>query len=196
MRELPTDSTIGYITKETYFRILLPELLSSKIKKVLYLDCDLIVKKDISELWNTDIKKYILAAVDESSMFGSGRRRRLKKELGISKRSRYFNAGVLLLNLKKWRKDGVSERIVNYLKRHPKLTFMDQDALNAVLHNEWHQLDYKWNYTTYHWDQFPHVKPAIIHFCGWRKPWNSDIRYKEEYFKYLKSSMWEESQNL
>ncbi len=193
-RKLPSDSTIDYITKDTYFRILLSKLLDKTIKKILYLDCDLIVNNDITELWNTNIKNYVLAAVDESFILNPIKKRRLVLELGLPSNSLYFNAGVLLINLEKYRKDKVSERIINFLHSHPKLKFMDQDALNAVLQNKWLQIDYKWNYTTYHWDALPHVKPAIIHFCGRNKPWNSDIRYKEEYFKYLESSKWNESE--
>lgn len=195
-RTLPTNSTIGYITKETYFRVGLSKLLDKSIKKVLFLDCDLIVKEDISELWNTNIKKHVLAAVDESCLFYSHNKERLKKELGLPKDSPYFNAGVMLLNIKKWRKTKTSKRIANYLQAHPKLKYMDQDALNAVLHKEWLRLDYKWNYTTFHWAALPLVQPAIIHFSGRKKPWNSTIRYKEEYFKYLKSSMWNASEEL
>ncbi|MEC0271442.1 glycosyltransferase family 8 protein [Paenibacillus anseongense] len=195
-RKLPIDSTIGHITKETYFRVGLSKLLDKNIKKVLYLDCDLIVKEDISELWNTNIKKHVLAAVDESCLFYSHNKERLKKELGIPKDSPYFNAGVMLLNIEKWRETNTSNRLVNYLQTHPNLKYMDQDALNAVLHKEWLPLDYKWNYTTYHWDALPLVQPAIIHFSGRNKPWNSAIRYKDEYFKYLKSSKWNASEEL
>ncbi len=189
---LPEDSTIGYITKETYFRIFLPTLLDNTIKKALYLDCDLIVRKDISELWDVNVENHALGAVDESVLFGWDKKERLMEELGMPTDAPYFNAGVLLLNLERWRETDVSNRLVEYLQLHPNLTYMDQDALNAVLLNDWLPLDYKWNYTTYHWDPLPHIKPAIIHFCGWYKPWNSDIRFNKKYFKYLQLSQWNE----
>jgi lipopolysaccharide biosynthesis glycosyltransferase len=191
---LPKNSTIGYITKETYFRLGLPRLLDKKIKKVLYLDCDLIVKGDISELWKVKIKNHYLAAVDESCLFDSQRKKILVSELRLTRNSPYFNAGVLLLNIDKWRKNKVTTRILKYLQKRPALRFMDQDALNVVLYKKWLQLDYKWNYTTYHWKVLPDVEPSIIHFCGWNKPWNSDIRYKEDYFKYLELSNWNASE--
>ncbi|WP_161568302.1 glycosyltransferase family 8 protein [Anaerobacillus alkaliphilus] len=195
-KDLPENSTIGYITNETYYRIILPKLLGKRTKKVLYIDCDVIITGDIGELWNTDLKQHVVAAVDESCSYNTRRKRRLKKELGLSKKSPYFNAGVLLLNFKKWRKEKVSEQLINYLSDHPNLTLMDQDALNVVLNKEWLQLDYKWNYTPTHWDASIEVKPVIIHFAGWKKPWNSEVRYKDEYFKYLQTSLWNESENL
>lgn len=189
LKALPTETTIDYITKETYFRIFLPKMLDKKIKKILYLDCDLIVKKDITELWNTNIKKYVLAAVDESCLLGLKKKSRLSYELGMPEESLYFNGGVLLLNIKKCRETRVTERILAFLKEHSKLKYMDQDAMNAVLRNNWLQVDCKWNYTSCHWYAFPHVKPAIIHFTGRRKPWNSNTRFKQEYDKYFELFM-------
>ncbi|MFC3886624.1 glycosyltransferase family 8 protein [Bacillus songklensis] len=52
-------------SKEAYYRIIIPDLLSEDITKVLYLDCDLIVKEDISTLWNINIDDYFLAATEE-----------------------------------------------------------------------------------------------------------------------------------
>lgn len=187
---LPTASTIKHITQDTYLRIVLPRLLQKKVTKVLYLDGDLIVKEDLSELWNTDLKDYSLAAVDESCLMPFNNKKRLSAELGLPTDSLYFNAGVMLMNVKKWREEKIADRVEEYLQTHPRLPLMDQDALNAVLHNEWLQLDPKWNYTTCHWNAFPDLEPSILHFCGPRKPWNSRVRFRDEYVKYLHSTKW------
>ncbi|MBP1930895.1 glycosyltransferase family 8 protein [Ammoniphilus resinae] len=195
-RKFPAESTIGYITRDTYYRIGLPILLDKNIHKVLYLDCDLIVKGDLTRLWEINLKGYALAAVNETYWYGSWEKDRLLSELGLAKESLYFNAGVLLLNIKKWREMNVSKRLVNFLKAHPNLRYMDQDAMNVVLHRYWLRIHCKWNYTTYHWDSVPNVNPKIIHFCGWHKPWNTEIRYREDYLKYLQLSGWDRDKTV
>jgi len=176
---------ISYISKETYYRILIPDLLSKDITKAIYFDCDLIVKEDISKLWNKNIDDYFLAAVDE----GISKRRR--RRLSLPANSGYFNAGVLLINLQKWREHNISTKVIQYMKNNPeKIKIMDQDALNAILHDKWLKLDPKWNYTTEIRRSISIDYPAIIHFTGKNKPWNSEHELKQEYLKYLSSSLW------
>lgn len=184
------NQNLNYITIETYYRTIIPDLLSKDISKALYLDCDIIVESDIDELWNTDISNYYLAAVDESQFYRK-RSRRLKA-LSLPRDSFYFNAGVLLLNLEKWREKEVSKQIIKYIEvNQKKLKLMDQDALNVVLHDKWLPLDPKWNYIVlYHRLKYPLEIPVIIHFAGTEKPWNAEIPFKENYLKYLRNSLW------
>lgn len=89
------DVVVRYhLSKETYYRIAIPALLPKDVRKALYLDCDLIVKADIANLWDVNIDKYHLGAVQIP-----GKVLRFE-ELSIPESSGYFNAGVLLLNLK------------------------------------------------------------------------------------------------
>lgn len=135
----------NYITKEMYYRIAIPDLLGPEVKKVLYLDCDLIVKKDISELWETNIDDCFVAAVE--SVEAQGR----KNDLLIPDGYHYFNSGVLLINVQKWREHHISSKVFEFIQTHPeKLVHPDQDALNAVLYDKWLPLHPKWNYTTGH----------------------------------------------
>jgi lipopolysaccharide biosynthesis glycosyltransferase len=186
------NKKLNYITIETYYRIMIPDLLSNDISKALYLDSDIIVESDIDELWNTDITNYYLAAVDEIQ-FHRKRSRKLK-DLSLPRDSNYFNAGVLLLNLEKWRENEVPKQLIKYIDVNPKkLKFFDQDALNVVLHDKWLPLDPKWNYLVL----YCHLKnpleiPAIIHFAGTEKPWNAEIPFKENYLKYLRNSLWDQ----
>lgn len=191
------NQNLNYITIETYYRIIIPDLLSKDISKVLYLDCDIIVESDIDELWNTDISNYYLAAVDERQFIRKRKRRVLNKALSLPKDSHYFNAGVLLLNLEKWREEEVSKQLVKFLEvNQKKLKFMDQDALNVVLHGKWLNLDPKWNYTVHHRLKCPLKNPVIIHFAGTEKPWNAEISFKENYLKYLRNSLWDQKDSL
>lgn len=179
-----------HITKETYYRLAIPALLSKEITKVLYLDSDIIVKEDISEIWNTNIDDYYLAAVEKKNL--SNKR---KKALGIPKKSSYFNAGVLLINLKKWRENKISSRILNYCRKNSSnIRFCSQDPMNAILHDKWLKLNRKWNFITAHVKRYPNTKPAIIHYTGSKKPWDHGHGYQHDYNYYLKSTIWANDQ--
>ncbi|ALA71166.1 hypothetical protein GT50_14100 [Geobacillus stearothermophilus 10] len=181
-----------YISKEAYYRIMIPDLLSEEIDKALYLDCDMMVKTDISELWETSIDGYDLAAVDESRVVTKRDREIRMARLSLPPDAYYFNSGLLLINLKRWREKNISSELIQFIKSNPdKLALMDQDALNAVLYNRWLRLDDKWNFTTAHCLKLSPKKAAILHFTGSEKPWNSKSPFTKEYLKYLKKSLWE-----
>ncbi|SEC69881.1 glycosyltransferase family 8 protein [Paenibacillus sp. GP183] len=172
-----------HISKETYYRILIPNLLSRDIQKALYLDCDMIIKDDITKLWNTAIENNFLAAV---KIPGSSRPR----ELGLPENSEYFNAGVLLINMKKWREHRIVHRVLRFARNNPsKLKFMDQDALNAILHDKWIKLEPTWNYQVHRYRGLRN--PAIIHYTTNQKPWNSNPPFKDDYMKYLRRTSWD-----
>lgn len=173
----------------TYFRILAPSVLVDT-DKILYLDADIIINNDISELWNTDISGYTLAAVREESIVA------LDKRLKMPAEYKYFNAGVVLLNAEKIRKYNKFEPVLEYLKENKnEILYLDQDALNAVLYDEWLEIDEKWNYhNTFILkknNNREHVlldNPAIIHYTGPVKPWDAQCAhiYKERYWHYQK----------
>lgn len=181
----------SYFKKEAYYRLLLPELLDDSIEKVIYLDSDIIVNHDIIGLWNVNIDNYFLAAVQDVGLCASKTRRRI---LSIPLRAGYFNSGVLVLNLTKWRENNTANIVIDYAKNNPrKLRSIDQDALNAILFDKWLKLPPKWNYISARIRLGKIIKdPAIIHFTGKNKPWNhSGHPLKYEYFRYLKSTKWD-----
>ncbi|MFC3886623.1 glycosyltransferase family 8 protein [Bacillus songklensis] len=99
----------------------------------------------------------------------------------------------MLINLQKWRENDIPVQVIQYTKDNPaKIDYMDQDALNAILHDKWLELDPKWNYTTECMERLHIDNPAIIHFTSAKKPWNSEHPFKQEYLKYLNSSLWEQ----
>lgn len=177
--------TVYYLTKETYYRISIPDLLNEKIQKVIYLDCDIIVKTDITRLWNINIDNYFLGAVEDFWVKYSR-----NSHLLIPRESKYFNAGVLLINLKKWREKQIKNRVIEFIKANAsRIKFCSQDPLNAILHDKWLQLDPKWNFMPHYlnYPNFKNIKPAIIHYAGLKKPWKANFRLKEEYYKYRKN---------
>lgn len=172
-----------------YYRLLIPEILPETITKVLYLDSDIIVRKPLEELWNTNIDNYYLAAVQDTGFVDFDR-------LFMPHDSKYFNSGVLLINLSKWRRDQIHIKVIEFIRKHPeRIQFWDQDGLNALVVKQWKELPTKWN--AQHGFFFPAgyeiryaditSDPAIVHFSGnGLKPWLPHInhKYKAEYLKY------------
>jgi lipopolysaccharide biosynthesis glycosyltransferase len=165
------------ITSATYFRFLLPSLFDPTVERVLYLDCDLIVDGDIAPLWETDLSGAVLAACREI-----GCEKTRSGPLGLRASHRYFNAGVMVIDLKAWRAEDVSRRAVDFLTRNRALAvYFDQDALNVCLQDRVTYLSCVWNFmpflnfTRFQTD-FPEIeagrlKPVIVHFAGNAKPW-------------------------
>jgi lipopolysaccharide biosynthesis glycosyltransferase len=169
------------------------------VEKLIYLDCDLIVKDDISQLWDIPLFDYTIAAVsDIGGLF------RLE-DLNMPSTSAYFNSGVMMINLASWRKGGVTKAVLNYLiQNREKIHYHDQDGLNAILYNHWLSLPPNWNMqsnmlernkSTWFSDEVLKEAarhPSIIHFTGPSKPWQYDNThpYKNEYYKYLSMTVW------
>lgn len=172
-----------YYSIEMFCRISIPDLLPESFHKALYLDCDLIVKEDITNLWETNIDDYYVAAVYDAND-------KRRKKLLIPKERGYFNSGVLLINLKKWREHDISTKVLQFIKDNPsKLLYPDQDGLNVVLQDKWLKLDEKWNVRANRMNKI-NTKPAIIHFTGKNKPWNGNPPCRKGYLKYLAKTEW------
>ncbi len=204
-KDLKKFPVSDHITLASYYRIFLADLLESDIKKVVFLDCDLIVKKDIIQLWNIDISNYSHAAAIEHGVDNAH-----KESLSIPNNADYFNAGVMLINLEYWRNNEVSKKSIKFIQnKFNKIKFWDQDVLNFVLQSQYLVVDSTWNATgilfrSDIWESlgFSKIKcqellkfsldPAIIHFTGTYKPWHSysDHPLKQEYYKYLTETPW------
>lgn len=182
------------ITIETYFRLIIGEIFSA-LDKCLYLDGDLIVQCDIAELYQLNMKENYLAAVKDVGMqCGRGAYYiRHKKELGFENMETYFNAGVLMFNLKKIRDDNMTAQFLNAIECNYSLG--DQDILNVTCKGKVLYLPLKYNVFSgfigktelYSCGIFPleeldeikeeHIK--IIHYAGGvEKPWKN--RYSKK----------------
>ncbi len=180
-----------------YLRLLLPSLLPPWIEKAIYLDSDLIIDEDIGELWKADVgRKAVLAAQDEGApTVGSPWGLSNYRELGLHSSTKYFNSGVLVFNLRRWREQRIADRIIKYIAAHPHLMrFGEQDAMNAVLANDWGALDPKWNQLVSPWEGHDgrEYRRGILHFVSRFKPWNPDGAHWTNfiYDRYLKQSGW------
>lgn len=186
-----------YISIATYYRLFAALLLPNDIDKVIYMDCDMVARKSFTPLWETDIDGYALGAVYQS--MGESQTRD-KARLLMPESVGYFNAGLLLINLKFWRDYNVTKSLFNFIKENGHLIKQhDQDVLNAVLYDQVKPLSYTWNFLPLfedisksqfqefiHYDE-PITDPANVHFVSAPKPWEYGCThpYKSDYYKVL-----------
>jgi lipopolysaccharide biosynthesis glycosyltransferase len=187
----------GRMPAATYCKLLIPRCLPGRETRILWLDADLVVLTDLGELWRQGMgESTILAAPDPfvpsiSSRLGVA----AWAELGLHPEAPYFNAGVMLIDLTRWRRDEVSERAAEYLRRfRDRVFFHDQEALNVVLTSRWAALDDRFN----HCVSAPRAAretgapPAILHYSGSLKPWRqrSGGRHHATYYAHLDLTDW------
>ncbi len=186
------------LTMAAYYRLLLPNILSD-IDKVLYLDCDMDVLGDVSELFELEIEDYALAACLDDMPHTNQHRLQLHMQVG----ERTFNTGMMMCNLKYWREHGSVEHMVEYAKRPKKeILLHDQDVFNYEFKGHWFLLPPKWNrlshrtqcinfagYQEFDREEYLH-NPKIIHH--YVKPWVDVYKPKKYlYLKYVKMSGYE-----
>jgi len=173
---------VDYFTPATYYRVEIPQLLSPAIRKVIYLDADILLLDDISKLWHTDIKGLPIAAVENFHSFH-------KEFVGIPAEAKFFNGGVLLIDLDYWRRHNVSDQLKRIIvTQKEKMIYCDQEALNLLFYDKCFFLPPKWNYSPGHedvielfelYDRRPEFKeavqkPSLVHFLGFYKPDNPE----------------------
>ena len=189
------------ISMATYYRCILSEIIPADIDRLIYLDCDIVVLGDLRPFWNTSLEGIGVAAVEDIGYAEPQRYEILKYPMKYS----YFNAGVLLINLKYWREHDVAHACVDYFHKYPeRILFNDQDLLNSILYKDKAHIDLKWNVQdgfyrnpgemTQEWkDKYLEVlkHPVILHYTN-RKPWDYDSQHplRNEYFKYLDLTPW------
>lgn len=189
-----------------YYRILAPRLLPPHVERFLYLDCDIVVNGDISELYDIPLSNLSCAVVKDPITYRDDEFLRLK----YSKNLGYFNSGMMLVNLEYWRANNVMEQCLDLIKQYPeRILWHDQDALNYVLRDTKLMIDLRYNFQTQFllknqlWGGAPDEDnerirtilekgPIIIHYSNTDKPWlKGSIHPYVNYFLYYKSiSQW------
>lgn len=177
-----------YYSKETYCRIFIPRVFK-KYDKVLYLDSDIVVTGDISELYNIELDDNLVAAASEEVMvdydvYGNY----VEKALGIWRHD-YFSAGVLLINAKKYREENIEMKFINLLNSFSFRVTQDEDYLNVLCKGRVKPIDLGWNKSAYKNPSFDDKNLKIIHYkINW-KPWHYDnIEYEDYFWKYAKET--------
>lgn len=177
----------------TMFRCSLPELLPN-LNRIIYLDADLFVNRDIKELWDVDICEYCLAGVADEGVDIHNYPKILNKYPGIKKES-YFNAGVLYMNLKKLREFGnLKKLVVDFLVENPEAGLPDQDALNVIFHNKVLYLDGSWNQFVFmhRKDNVEKLDKAIFHYAAALLMLYSHSQLDKEYFRTICRTPWKD----
>ncbi|MGL6066720.1 MAG: glycosyltransferase family 8 protein [Cetobacterium sp.] len=180
----------GYLDLIVFGRLYIPKILSEE-KKALYLDCDIIVQKPLEELYQKDLNGYSILAVPD----GKKDQKLSKKRLGMKEEKKYFNAGVMLMDLEELRKNNFFEETIKYcLNPDKELELNEQDALNIIFENNFKSEEIVWNYTHGHNEENDKnlAEIGIIHFTGSSKPWHCKnySQYKKIYWKYLNMTPW------
>lgn len=208
---MPKDKDLAHISIATYYRLFVATLLPSTVDKVIYLDCDTVVRRPLDEMWNIDMEDYALGAVYQMCDWNVAAAERLH----FDPKYGYFNAGVLIMNLKYWREKNIQTLLMSTLREIKNdLKFHDQDVLNAALHAMTKRIPCSYNmltsYFSYkvlkskdatsdgkvlndHADYKSILKaeirnPHIVHYVSRPKPWEKMCfhPYRNDYFKYAK----------
>lgn len=177
-----------YYSKETYCRIFIPRVFK-QYDKVLYLDSDIVVTGDISELFNTELGDNLVAAASEEVMvdydvYGTY----VEKALGVS-RYDYFSAGVLLINAKLYRDENIEMKFIDLLNSFTFRVTQDEDYLNVLCKGRVKPLSLGWNKSAYKKPHFNDNDLKLIHYkINW-KPWHYDnILYEDYFWAYAKKT--------
>ncbi len=184
--------TCAHYTVETYYRFLVPEILHF-YDKLVYVDCDVVVLDDIAKLLDTDLKGKTLGAIKNyMNDYVVNYVKTLKVEP-----AEYFNAGVLVMDTKRFIKNKIKIRSFSLLKERDDFIMLDQDALNVICKNQVEFISPEWNVQWHHFenkcdividkqaciDAYAH--PKILHFTGKNKPWkNARIPKSHLFWKY------------
>lgn len=180
-----------YVTKATYYRLALADILPVEVKDVLYLDSDLIVTGDLSQIANLIFDDqciaYAVNHINKSKEFLIEH----GNKFGVAFNNKYYNAGVMYLNLELMRSlESTANLFAIATKHNENLRWWDQDVINIYFLNMWAELDFTYNACDL--TEKLEYLPKIIHYSGNRKPWLGEILfqhpYKDLYWAYLKEA--------
>lgn len=184
---LPSDDRISFAA---YLRIMAPSLLASDYDRMLYLDADIFYQRgDLNRLLQLDIQGRAVGAVrDMVQLRKPDRVPEDFKPFGLPF-GKYFNSGVLLIDVKAWMSQKVTENALDFAAKNAlKLMAHDQTALNVTLRDNWAELSLNWNYEYSHQTMYfmGFFDVCFVHFIGRRKPFNHRYggfsrRFTEEY---------------
>ncbi len=186
-----------HISVETYYRFFAPDFLSTDVSKALYMDVDILCAGSLKDLFDTDLSNKACGMVLDMDYGDINKYNRL----GFDFIEKYYNAGVILLNLDYWREHNLTQQLLDFVCTHPnKCLLHDQDAINAVLHGKIRRLQFKYDlqnifFQTPLWADenanevfedekvekryWPEIledlkSPVLIHFTGPYKPWHKE----------------------
>lgn len=177
-----------YYSIETYYRFFIANMFP-QYDKVLYCDCDVIVLGDIAELYNHNIDNYLVGACPEEVMtevkiFGDYVEQALDVDC-----EKYFNAGVMLMNLDGFRKENIEEKFFDMLQKYTFRVTQDEDYLNVLCKGKVKLFHLGWNKTAFKNEKFNDKDLKLIHYKIHWKPWHYDgVLYENHFWDYAKQT--------
>ncbi len=200
--------TRGHVTLAAYYRLFVGSIFTN-YSKIIYLDSDILILSDLSELYDTDLEGYPCAAALDVGTASFNRhggryrrfRRYMKDTLNVPDIDSYFNSGVMIFDLDEIRLKNYEARMIELAKLNNRYLH-DQNVLNAMFYNNYKELKPEWNYQWQIQYEFPKYKerlsqdflgsynaarksPNIIHYISHVKPWNNNTwEYSDLYWVY------------
>ena len=164
-----TGATAGRIPPASLIRLLMPELLADRYHRLLYLDTDTEIRGDVAPVFGLDLEGRVLAAATAHAPEAHCR------ALGMTEPSRYFNSGVMLIDVARWNAERIGERALQFIERNAAICRLpDEDALNAVVDGRIAVLSPIWNFRAALLllrRSSELVAAVICHYDGPQKPW-------------------------
>lgn len=214
-----------HVTSATYLRLAIAEHLPTTVSRAIYLDADMLVCRDLGLLWDEPqgdaltlaVQDYAAPYVDASTRLASYAEARPYlaatrpianfRELNLSPNAEYFNGGLLVIDIKRWRLERLLIEFLDCLSKHREhVLWWDQYVLNVVLAGKWRGLDLRWNQGAHLYmyptaakspfDQLTFAQlrsdPWIVHFCSPSKPWDYFCRHPatNAFHQCLKRTEW------
>jgi lipopolysaccharide biosynthesis glycosyltransferase len=193
------------VSQATYYRLLLPEVAPAAARRMIYLDCDVIVCRSLRELWEFDLEESAIGAVFDAGVDAIA----FARSHGLPvQRLGYFNAGVMLLDISRINDNDLFTPVIDFLgQATSEPRFLDQDALNVAFWKKWAPLNPMWNVQRRlllrsagpcfpeDGDLPQNRRPAIIHYTERWKPWlpGSYHPFMWAYFRMaMKTPYWPE----
>jgi lipopolysaccharide biosynthesis glycosyltransferase len=215
----------NHVSRATYLRLLMETVLPERVERLLYLDADVLVRRDLRALYEASFQgNVVLAATDVGApvmdaaaalpSYAACKPFLISdlpvpnyRDLGLAPDRKYFNAGVMLIDMQAWRTQQVGHRCLKVLReQQDNAQWWDQYAMNVVLDGCWGELDSRWNqgariYAYPSWEQSPFDEetfrrlrddPWIVHFSAHIKPWHyhSDHPHTAEFRTKLRNTAW------
>ncbi len=205
----------GHFTIETWFRLLMPEILP-RYSKLLYMDADIVINADVAELYKVNINGYLLGACHDADTAGlyngyeKNKKNYMDNILKIQKPYEYFQAGVLLFNLDEFRKQTSVDEMLKFAGSYD-WELLDQDVLNYLAQGKVKYVDMAWN-VMYDWlfkrrkeiislapkvlqDEYDkaYMSPKVVHYAGPNKPWQDpSVDYADLFWQYARNTVFYE----
>ena len=181
--DVPAFESRRHLTRATLYRLGLEHLAPADCDRLIYLDADITVLGDLRKLWALDMKGAAIGAVSDGYLNTDHSAGKRFNETWDIPEGEYFNAGILLIDLKQVREGALFTKAMRFAAEYDEdLPYNDQDALNWVFWNAWTALPVSWNVQTSHLQDWAvtaqpehrrlgQVAPDIVHFTGPEKPW-------------------------